>query len=209
MELATADGLTLAHLAAFNVALFFAVAAPGPAFLLCTQAALRGGLREGAMTGFGLAVMAGIWTLAALLGLEALFAVFPLAYTVMKVGGAFVVLVFAVQTWRAAHVPVDAAPPVSGRRAFLKGFLLNLGNPKSILFAAGVLLIIFPPGLSAAEMTLVTANHIALELAVYSGLAAIISQDAVRLRYVALKPVLMRIMALVLGGLGLRLLVSQ
>ena len=209
MEGLAAGGLTLAHLAAFNVALFLAVAAPGPAFLLCMQAALRGGLREGAMTGFGLAVMAGVWTLAALLGLEALFAVFPFAYIALKVGGAVVVLFFAVQTWRGAHVPVDAAPPVSRRRAFLRGFILNLGNPKSILFAAGVLLVIFPPGLSAAEMALVTANHVALELVVYAALAALMSRDAVRLRYLALKPALMRATALVLGGLGLNLLVSR
>ena len=204
-----ADGLTLATMAAFNAALLLAVAAPGPAFLLTVQAALRGGLREGAMTGLGLAVMAGAWTLAALLGLDAFFALFPYAYAALKIGGASLVLWFAVRTWRGARVAVDAAPPVSGQRAFLRGFLLNLGNPKSILFSAGVLLIIFPPGLAPAEMALVTANHVALELAVYAGIAAAMSRDAVRLRYLALKPVMMRATALVLGGLGLNLLFSR
>ncbi|WGH78761.1 LysE family translocator [Jannaschia ovalis] len=202
------ETLTVAQLAAFNAALFVACAAPGPAFLVCTQASLRGGRKEGVVTGLGLAVMAGLWTLAALLGLEALFELFPLAYTAMKLGGALLVLVFAIQIWRGAHAPVTAAPPVSRRRAFLRGFLLNLGNPKSILFAAGVLLVIFPPGLSAAEIALITANHIALEIAVYSTLAFLMSRDRVRARYLAFKPLISRAMALVLGGLGLRLLVT-
>ncbi|KIT15781.1 LysE family translocator [Jannaschia aquimarina] len=203
------EGLTLAQLAAFNVALFFAVAAPGPAFLLCTQAALRGGRAEGAAVGAGLAVMAGLWTLAALAGLEALFDLFPALYFGMKLGGALLVLFFAVQIWRTARDPVAAAPPVSGGRAFLRGFALNLANPKSIIFSAGVLLVIFPPNLSVPEMALITANHILLEVVVYSALAAILTRPAIRARYLAFKPTLSRIMAVVLGGLGLRLLVSS
>ncbi|MEM7488143.1 MAG: LysE family translocator [Pseudomonadota bacterium] len=203
------ETLTLAHLLAFNAALFLAVAAPGPAFLVCVQASLTGGRREGVVTGIGLGVMAGLWTLAALLGLDALFALFPYAYTGLKVAGALVVLLIAVQVWRGARDPVDQAVPSSTRRAFLRGFVLNLGNPKSILFAAGVLLVIFPPGLSAAEMALITVNHVALEVAVYSTLAHLMSRDRVRVRYLAARPTIARAMAVVLGGLGLNLLASS
>ncbi|WP_299815905.1 LysE family translocator [uncultured Jannaschia sp.] len=202
------DGLTAGHLLAFNAALFLAVAAPGPAFLVCLQASLRGGPREGVLTGIGLAVMAGLWTFAALLGLEAVFEAYPVVYTMMKIGGGLLVIAFAVQTWLGAARPVADAPPASPRRAFLRGFLLNLGNPKSIIFSVGVLLVIFPPNLSGVTMLLVTLDHIALEIAVYSTLATLVSRDAIRDRYLAAKPLLMRAMGIVLGGLGLRLLVS-
>ena len=201
--------LTLAHLAAFNVALFFAVAAPGPAFLLCTQAALRGGRREGIAVGAGLALVAGLWTLAALAGLEALFDLFPALYVAMKVGGAVLILFFAVQVWRTADRAVEGEVAVSRRRAFLRGAALNLANPKSIVFSAGVLLVIFPPDLSVAQMALVTANHVLLELVVYAALATLLTRPPVRARYLAFKPSLQRAMALVLGGLGLRLLVTS
>lgn len=201
------DGLTAAHMLAFNAALVLAVAAPGPAFLVCIQSALRGGLRDGVLTGMGLALVAGLWTLAALLGLELLFELVPAAYTGLRIGGAFLVLWIAWKTWRGARAPVEGASG-SGRRAFVRGALFNLGNPKSILFSAGVLLVIFPPDLTGAQMALVTLNHIALEISVYAGLAALMSRDAVRARYLAAKPAIMRAMALVLGGLGLRLLVS-
>ncbi|WP_371153593.1 LysE family translocator [Jannaschia sp. 2305UL9-9] len=203
------DGLTVAHLLAFNVALLVAVAGPGPAFVLCVQASLRGGRREGIVTGAGLAVVAGLWTLAALLGLETLFSVFPLAYTILKVGGAFLVLAFAVHTWRTASDPVATAVPTPSRQAFLRGVLLNLGNPKSILFSAGVLLVIFPPGLSGPAMALITVNHMLLELAVYATLATLLNRAIVRDRYLAMKPVISKATALILGGLGLRLLVTS
>ena len=202
------QGLDAGHLVAFNAALFFAVAAPGPAFLVCLQASLRGGRREGILTGIGLGVSAGLWTLAALLGLEAIFDAYPFVYTSMKIGGGLLVLAFAIQTWRNATRPIAETPPASPRRAFLRGFLLNLGNPKSIIFSVGVLLVVIPPDLSGAAMALVTLDHIALEIAVYSTLATLMSRDAVRERYLAAKPILMRAMGVVLGGLGLRLLVA-
>lgn len=201
------SALTLGHLLAFNVALFFAVAAPGPAFLVCTQASLKGGVRAGVVTGLGLGLVAGLWTLAALLGLDALFNAFPRAYTVMTIAGAALVLVFALATWCAADQPVSDAPQVSSRRAFLQGAALNLANPKSIIFSAGVLLVIFPPGLSPTEMALVTANHVLLEIIVYSTLAWLLNRASVRARYLAVKPRIMRIMAVVLALLGLRLLI--
>ena len=203
------DGLTAGHLIAFNTALFFAVAAPGPAFLVCLQAALAGGRREGIVTGIGLAVTAGLWTLAALLGLEAIFDAYPFVYTSMKIGGGLLVLAFAIQTWRYATRPIADSPPASPRRAFLRGFLLNLGNPKSIIFSVGVLLVIFPPNLGTAAMLLVTLDHIVLEIVVYATLSTLVSRDAVRDRYLAAKPILMRAMGLVLGALGLRLLVAS
>ena len=201
-------GLTAAQLAFFNAALFFAVAAPGPAFLVCVQTSLTAGRRAGMTTGLGLAVVAGLWTLAALAGLDAVFSAFPFVYTGMRVGGAVLILAIAVQVWRNARVPTEPVVPISRRRAFLRGALLNLGNPKSILFSAGVLLVIFPPGLSMAEMALITANHMALEAAVYATLAHLLAVDVVRARYLAAKPTLSRVMAVVLGGLGLRLLVT-
>lgn len=202
--------LTAGHLLAFNTALFLAVASPGPAFLVCVQASLTGGRRAGVLTGLGLAVVAGLWTLAALLGLDAVFTQFPLLYRTMKIGGAILMLSFAVLVWINATAAVAEDPiPVSNRRAFLRGVLLNLGNPKTVLFSAGVLLVIFPAGLSAVDIALITANHIALEAAVYSALAFLLSHDSIRAKYMSLKPVLGRATALVLGGLGIRLLVTS
>jgi threonine/homoserine/homoserine lactone efflux protein len=152
--------------------------------------------------------MAALWTLAALLGLETLFAVAPATYTVLKVGGALLVLGFAVQTWRSAHAPVETRVPSSRRRAFLTGFALNLGNPKSILFSAGVLIVIFPPALPAEAMAVVTLNHFLLELIAYAALAVLLDRPSVQRRYLDFKPTFAKATAVILGALGLNLLVA-
>jgi threonine/homoserine/homoserine lactone efflux protein len=80
--------MDLAHAAAFNVALIAAVAAPGPALLVAIRTTLGMGRRAGAAIDLGLATMAALWTLAALLGLEAVFRASPWAYGGMKRSGA-------------------------------------------------------------------------------------------------------------------------
>jgi len=156
--------LTLAHLIAFNAVLIVSILSPGAAFLMAVRSSIANGRRAGLATGLGLGVMASLWTLAALLGMDALFALFPWAFAILKIGGALYLIYLAVKTWRGADTPVTAAPKAQSR-AFIDGVLVNLGNPKSVLFAAAVLVVIFPPGLKPHEIAFITLNHLALEIA--------------------------------------------
>jgi threonine/homoserine/homoserine lactone efflux protein len=204
--------MELSHILAFNAALLAAWIAPGPAMIYALRTSLAHGRAAGIAAGVGLGAVASLWTLAALLGLDALFTVFPWAYTVLKVGGALYLIWIAVQTWRSAGAPVAADGPDAVRRlgrSAARGALLNIGNPKSVLFAAAVLVVIFPPGLSPAEMAVVTLNHFGLEVALYAALAAVVSTPAVSRRYLALKLWLDRVSAAVMGALGLRLLLDR
>ena len=199
-----------AHLIAFNLTLLAAMAAPGPAMLLALRATLSGGRAHGIATGLGLGTMAAAWTLMALLGLDALFALFPWAYMAMKIAGALYLMWIAVRLWRDARATLTgAAAPTARRRAFLTGLSVNLANPKSVLFAASVLIVIFPAGLSAGEKALITANHLLVEGIVYSLFALALSTGPARDGYLRLKPLLDRIAAAVLGALGLRLLLDR
>jgi threonine/homoserine/homoserine lactone efflux protein len=200
--------LTLADLAAFNAVLIISILSPGAAFLMAVRSTVSNGRAAGIATGLGLGVMASLWTLAALLGMDVLFALFPWAFALLKTGGAAYLIYLAVMTWRGAAKPVGTATKPQGR-AFLDGLLVNLGNPKSVLFAAAVLVVIFPPDLSAAQIALITANHLTLEILFYTACAFILSAPAARARYVRTKPLLDRIAALLLGGLGLKLLLQR
>jgi threonine/homoserine/homoserine lactone efflux protein len=200
--------MTPEHLLAFNLALVAAWASPGPAMLLALRATLAGGRRAGMATGCGLAVVAAGWTGLALAGLHTALALLPAAFLVLKITGAAYLVWIAWETWRDARAPIFARR-MPGRRAFLDGMIVNIGNPKSFLFAAAVLVVIFPPGLSLAEKALVAANHLFVEVAAYGTLAALIGARPIGLRYLAAKAWLDRAAALVLGGLGLRLLLER
>ncbi len=200
--------LSPSDLIAFNAVLFVALISPGAAMLFITRITLSAGRASGIATGIGLGTAAALWTLAALFGLEAVFKLFPWTYTVLKIGGAAYLIWIAIQTWRHARSAVKEAPKPRGR-AILAGLLLNLGNPKSMLFAAAVIVVIFPKGMTGNDIALIVVNHWVLELAFYTVFATLLSAPSVRRGYLKLKPVLDRIAATVLGALGLRLILEK
>jgi len=199
----------LAHLIAFNLALLAAIASPGPSLLFLIKTSLAGGRTVGVAAAAGLALMAALWTLTALLGLDGIFRLFPWLYGTLKVFGAAYLIYIAVTTWRNAKDPIASSAEPRAHRAFLSGFLVNLGNPKSVFFSAAVLVVIFPPSLSHIDKLIIFGNHLTVEFVVQPTLAILLSTDVVRRRYLSAKPVLDRITAAVLGALGLRLLLSR
>ena len=200
--------MTTAQFIAFNLTLLAAMAAPGPALLYALRQSVAGGFWAGVATGAGLGLMAAFWTGAALLGLNAVFALVPWAYIALKTAGALYLIWIAIQLWRSANQPVsDSAHP--GARAFLGGLLVNLANPKSVLFAGAVLVVIFPPDLSLGAKALIVANHFIVELVVYTLFAACLSSAPARAGYLRLKPIIDRTAAVILGALGLRLLFGR
>ncbi len=201
--------MTALDLLAFNAVLAAAILSPGPALLFALRTALAFGRGAGIAAGIGLGLAAAGWTLAALLGLEAVFTLFPWAYTALKLGGAAYLIHIAWRTWRAARTPVAEATPKPRGRAFVDGALINLGNPKSVLFAASVLIVVFPKGLSATEIALITANHLAVEWVFYSGFAVLLSGAPARRVYLGAKPWIDRAAAMMLGALGLKLLTDR
>lgn len=200
--------MSVEHVIAFNIALWASIISPGPAFLVAVQTTLSSGRRAGIAVGLGLGTMAATWTMMALLGLEAIFKIVPWAYAVTKTIGAIYLLYIAWGMWRGAGSEVNAnAKPA--RHAFRQGFMINVLNPKSFLFAAAVLVVIFPPDMSLTDNAIVVVNHLAVEFVFYTALAFALSTPAARSAYLKAKKYIDRVAALVLGALGMRLLVSR
>ncbi|MEO1319463.1 MAG: LysE family transporter [Pseudomonadota bacterium] len=200
--------MTLAQIFAFNLALLVAIASPGPALLVALQTALSSGRLAGIAVGCGLGLMASIWTLLALVGLDAVFSIVPWAYAAAKIAGALYLFYIAWQMWAGARDAITAGAKPA-RRAFRDGFLINVLNPKSVLFAAAVLVVIFPPGLGVAEIAFITLNHLVVEIACYAALACAMTTPRVRDAYLRAKVYIDRVAASVLGALGLRLLIAR
>ena len=200
--------MTIEHLIAFNIALFAAIASPGPALLVAIQTTLSAGRRASIAIGCGLGLMAATWTMLALLGLEAVLQVVPWAYAVAKFVGAIYLIYIAWGMWRGARNEVEAKI-TPARRAFRQGFLINVLNPKSVLFATAVLIVIFPANMTLTENAIVVLNHLVVEVLFYIGLAFAMSTPAVRNSYLRAKIYLDRTASVVLGGLGIRLLISR
>ena len=200
--------MTGPQLVTFNVVLIVAIASPGPALLMATQMSLSAGRTAGIAVGAGLGLMAAIWTMMALLGFGVVFELFPFLYVGAKLVGAAYLLYLAYRMWRSAGVPAKALIKPGGR-AFRQGFLVNLFNPKSVLFAAAVLVTVFPAGIGLADSVVIVANHFLVEIAFYTALAFGMSTQAVAKRYMRAKIQFDRAAAAILGALGVRILLSR
>lgn len=122
-------------LAFFGVSVLLGLA-PGPdnVFVLL-QSAMRG-RKAGMLVVLGLCTGLLVHTAAVALGLAALFAASATAFTVLKFGGAAYMAYLA---WQAFRAPVGAsalsqAPPTSAARMYTRGVIMNLTNPKVVIF---------------------------------------------------------------------------
>lgn len=119
----------------FGVAILLGLA-PGPdnVFVLM-QSALRG-RRAGLWVVLGLCTGLVVHTLAVAVGLAAVFAASAGAFTALKTVGAVYLVWLA---WGAFTAPVEHStagnpPALSGRAMFGRGVLMNLTNPKVVVF---------------------------------------------------------------------------
>lgn len=200
--------MTITHLIAFNITLLAALASPGPAFLVAVRTALNTNMFTGIALGMGLGLAASMWTLLALLGLESIFFLVPWGYTVAKIWGALYLLFIAWVTWKNASMPIKDMSKAH-INAFRHGVLINLSNPKSVLFATAILVVIFPPDMTTKEIALVITNHFAVEVIFYAALAYIMSSTAARKIYLQAKTYLDRSVSVILVSLGLSLIFQK
>jgi threonine/homoserine/homoserine lactone efflux protein len=131
-------------LAAFAAALAIAVALPGPGIFAVVSCALGRGLRAAlAMIG-GIILGDLIYFYLAVLGMAALARSMGEFFIIVKFAGAAYLVWLGIKLWRekpAEPVAADAAEAtgVGDRRNLVAGFLVTIGNPKTIAFYAGLL----------------------------------------------------------------------
>ena len=104
----------IALMPAFVVAVLLISASPGPAMALIFRRAALRGLRAAVPTVLGLELGLYLWALFAGVGFAALVAASEIAYLVLRVVGAAVLLVLGVRAWRAAWRWGRSSPPSPG-----------------------------------------------------------------------------------------------
>jgi threonine/homoserine/homoserine lactone efflux protein len=198
----------LRQLPAFVGAVLVISAVPGPAVALLIRRCSVGGFRAGVPVVFGLELGLYFWILAAGAGLAALVATSAVAFTVVRVVGAAVLLGLGVQAFRAARRgeyaqlgPASVLP----RSGFLTGLLTNLANPKAAVFTFAFYPQFIPHGYpllpTAAVLGLL---QVGLEIGVYLGFAALVGRARSWFTRARIRRRLDALCGTVLVGLGLR-----
>ncbi|WP_193184088.1 LysE family translocator [Nisaea sediminum] len=122
---------------------------PGPNMIAVMSSAMARGRRSGLLTGLGLSTGATVWSILAVLGVSALFELFPDAVVLLRLAGAGYLLWLGLKALRSAayggtgDISADVSGQ-SGKRAYLTGLLVSLTNPKAALFFGSILTAFVP-----------------------------------------------------------------
>ncbi len=179
---------------AYGVALsgvVLAQIAPGPNLLAVAGAALGQGRRAGLSVAAGVACAIFAWVVIAASGLTLVLALYPDLLTAMKLAGGLYLVYLGARGLRAAMT--GTAPHLkptggqaSGARAFRRGFLVNITNPKSALMWAAVATVLFGAGLDGWQVVGFAPIGCGSALCVYGLYALIFSSAPVRGLYARL-----------------------
>ncbi|MEM0989494.1 MAG: LysE family translocator [Pseudomonadota bacterium] len=120
---------------AIGVAFFLVAVAPGPANLANAVVAMRSGRSASFVFSLGLTCGIGVWGAVAVTGMGALLQSSVYVLTVLKVLGGLYLLWLAWQSVRSAtaHGGADSFKHAAEGRWFLRGVVLNLSNPKTVV----------------------------------------------------------------------------
>jgi homoserine/homoserine lactone efflux protein len=153
--------------------------APGTAAIQSMATGLAHGVRRGYWSIAGLEIGLMVQLAVVALGLGAVLAASAVAFAVVKWIGVGYLVYLAVQQWRtaAASLHEQMSRPGGGRTSLLvRGFLVNVTNPKGLVFLIAVLPpFVVPTTPLLPQYVVIGATMVAVDLVVmglYTGLAA-------------------------------------
>ena len=198
----------------FFITCLIVVLIPGTGVIFTVSTGLTAGKRASVFAALG--CTAGIipHLLASILGLSALLHTSALAFEALKFAGAAYLLYLAYVTWRdrSAFAMNDTPTATTARSLMLRGFLLNILNPKlTIFFLAFLPQFVTPASTAPAlQMLVLSGVFMAMTFAVFVvyGLLANVFRRAV-IESPRVQNWLRRSFATAFAGLGLNLALAQ
>ena len=198
----------------FLVTCLIVVLIPGTGVIFTVSTGLTAGKRASVLAALG--CTAGIipHLLASILGLSALLHTSAMAFDMLKYAGGAYLLYVAYATWqdRSAFSVSDTPTTTSARSLMLRGFLMNILNPKLTIFFLAFLPQFVTPGSTAptVQMLVLSGVFMAMTFAVFVayGLLANVFRRAV-IESPRVQNWLRRSFAAAFAGLGLNLAFAQ
>lgn len=200
-------------LTVFTVAVLVIIG-PGPNFVMTVRNSLGHSRRAGVLTALGLAIGDLLHVAFWLIGLGALISRSILLFNTLKWFGAAYLIYIGIQALRSrphsaeAVAQVDCAS-ISDLKAIRMGFLTSALNPKVTLFFLALFTQIIRPETPVPVQVIYGLTVAGVEFGWFAIVAIVLSQAAIRRRFVAVAHWVERLMGVVLIALGLRLAVQE
>ncbi len=194
-------------------ALLAGAVSPGPSFILVARIAMGISRGDGVAAAIGMGAGGVIFSVLALMGLQAVLIKIPVLYLVLKIFGGLYLIYIAIRIWRGAgqtlmmaqeNVPMEATI----KRSFFTGLFTQLSNPKTALVYAGIFAALLPMDIPAIIYFILPPLVFLLETGWYVIIALILSAERPRSAYLKTKSIFDRIAGFTMASLGLKLISS-
>ena len=188
---------------------WLALLTPGVNTLLISQLAASGERRAAGFAAVGVTAVAFTWALLAVLGVTAIFTVYPELRQALQISGAVYLVYVAVRLWQSSAGSASAASQDIGPfAAFRLGFLTNIMNPKSALFFGSVFAAALPETPGTEMMVAAVCVAVTNTFSWHMFLAVAFSHARVQAVYARQSKLLGRAAGALVGAFGLYLLVA-
>jgi len=202
----------IATLATVAASFLAAVLVPGPSSVSVMRTSLSNGARTGIATAIGVACSNSFYAACAAFGLVALLEASGAAFTIVKVAGGLYLLHLGIRmviNRKRVTVQPDAVQEIPFARALLRGFLIDLSNPKTIMAFLGIFAIAFPAHPSLALSLLSVGIVGAISLSWHCMLAHLFARPALRQAYSRAGHWIDRGAGAIIGSFGIALAASS
>lgn len=191
--------MSLAVWLGFLLAAILIAVTPGPGAVISMSTGIRYGYRAALLVIAGLQVALVAHIAIVAVGLGALLATSDAAFTLLKLIGAGYLVWLGIEKWRAPVVAIEGDQPVRPRHGlFMQGLLVNLTNPKAIVFICALVpQFIDPARAQLPQYLIIAATLCATDIVVMSGYAL----AAVRIGNWLHRPESVRLQNRIFGGL--------
>ncbi len=164
--------MSLALFGAFVGATAILMLIPGPNVALIVANSLTYGPRAGLVTVAGTSAAMVVQLAVAALGVTALLGSLAQAFEMLRWIGVVYLVWLGVRAWQAPADDLSKTRPISPGKAFGRGFLVSLTNPKTLAFYAAFLPQFLDPSAPLArQMAILSVTFVATALAIDSGWA--------------------------------------
>lgn len=188
---------------------------PGPSFIMVARTSLAGSRTDGIAAAFGMGAGGVLFSIAALLGMQAVLNAAPSFYAVAKVLGGVYLLYLGHLMWRGANKPValsEIQREGNGRgtlrHSFLSGLATQVSNPKTAVVYAGIFASLLPQELPVSVIAGLPLLVFLIETGWYSMVALALSAPSPRATYLRSKSKIDRIAGGAMATLGIKLVLG-
>lgn len=192
-------------------ALLIGAIIPGPSFVLVARTAMVVSRIDALFAAFGMGLGGVFFSVAVLLGLQALLVHVPWLYLTLKFTGGLYLVYLALRLWRGARQPI-ALPGTqhrscsSAKKSFLLGLITQLSNPKTAIIYGSIFAALLPQHLPPAVALALPLLVFVVEAGWYSIVALALSSAPLQNTYLRSKSHVDRAASTVMAFLGLKLL---